>query len=61
MVRGKIEMMCKDCGHTFETLDIEYNMTSASMPMPCPKCNSTNTEPVSIYNWLKKLFGKIGK
>ena len=43
MIRGHITFTCDNCNNTFRTLDIEYNATIYSLPMPCPKCNSQHT------------------
>ena len=43
MIRGYINFRCDNCNNTFRALDIEYNATIFSVPMPCPKCNSRHT------------------
>ena len=48
MIRGYINFRCDNCNNTFRALDIEYNATIFSVPMPCPKCNSRHTYPP---NW----------
>ena len=47
MLQGKKTFKCDDCGHTFEALDIEWQATTYSQPMPCPNCGSRHTMPKS--------------
>ena len=47
MIRGYINFTCDNCNNTFRALDIEYNATIFSFPMPCPKCNSRHTYPLN--------------
>ena len=49
MLRGITKFKCDDCGHTFKALDIELAATVYSQPMPCPKCGSRHTMPVSFF------------
>ena len=49
MLRGKKTFKCDNCGHTFEALDIEWQAMAYSQPMPCPKCGSCHTMPVSFF------------
>ena len=49
MIRGKTKFKCDDCGHTFKAFDIELAATVYSQPMPCPKCGSRHTMPVSFF------------
>lgn len=42
MLRGVKTFVCKDCGHRFKALDMEWNATAASYPVKCPKCGSIN-------------------
>ena len=49
MLRGKKTFKCDDCGYTFEALNIEWQATAYSQPMPCPKCGSRHTMPVSFF------------
>ena len=49
MLRGKKSFKCDDCGHTFKAFDIELAATVYSQPMPCPKCGSRHTMPVSFF------------
>lgn len=44
MLRGIKTFVCKDCGHRFKALDMEWNATAASYPVKCPKCGSMNTK-----------------
>lgn len=44
MLRGAKTFVCKDCGHRFKALDMEWNATAASYPVKCPKCGSMNTK-----------------
>lgn len=37
MLRGRKKFKCDDCGHVFEAIDIEWQATAYSQPMPCPK------------------------
>ena len=49
MLRGKKTFKCDDCGHTFKAFDIELAATVYSQPIPCPKCGSRHTMPVSFF------------
>lgn len=44
MLRGIKTFVCKDCGHRFKALDMEWNATADSYPVKCPKCGSMNTK-----------------
>ena len=46
MIRGKIPFRCTDCHKVFIGLDIEWQATSFSMPVTCPKCGSKHTLPL---------------
>ena len=60
MIRGKTKFKCDDCGHTFKALDIEWQATTYSQPMPCPKCGSYHTMPKTIFSFFDKwLYRKI--
>ena len=54
MIRGKTKFKCDDCGHVFEALDIEWQATAYSTPMPCPKCGSRHTMPKSLFGFVDK-------
>ena len=54
MLRGITKFKCDDCGHTFEALDIEWQATVYSQPMPCPKCSSRHTTPKSLLSFMEK-------
>ena len=54
MIRGKKKFKCDDCGHVFEALDIEWQATAYSTPMPCPKCGSHHTMPKSLLGFVDK-------
>ena len=54
MIRGKKKFKCDDCGHVFEALDIEWQATVYSTPMPCPKCGSRHTMPKSLFGFVDK-------
>ena len=54
MIRGKIKFKCDDCGHVFEALDIEWQATVYSTPMPCPMCGSRHTMPKSLFGFVYK-------
>ena len=54
MLRGKKTFKCDDCGHIFEALDIEWQATTYSQPMPCPKCGSRHTMPKSLLSFMGK-------
>jgi len=58
MFRGKTTFKCAECGKRFEGLDIEYNATVMSQPMPCPECGSNHTMPASHF-LLKGAYKKI--
>ena len=46
MIRGKIPFRCTDCHKVFIGMDIEWQATSFSMPVTCPKCGSKHTLPL---------------
>ena len=54
MIRGKKKFKCDDCGHVFKALDIEWQATVYSTPMPCPKCVSRHTMPKSLFGFVNK-------
>ena len=54
MIRGKKKFKCDDCGHVFEALEIEWQATVYSQPMPCPKCGSRHTMPKSLLYFMEK-------
>ena len=54
MLRGKETFKCDNCGHIFEALDIEWQATAYSQPMPCPKCGSRHTMPKSLLSFMEK-------
>lgn len=43
MDRGLYKYVCKDCGHEFFGVDMEWLCTAKSAPVKCPKCGSFNT------------------
>jgi len=47
MYRGEIKFKCNKCGTEFMAPDIELNATVYSVPQPCPKCGSIDTQPCS--------------
>ena len=54
MLRGVTTFKCDDCGHVFEALDIEWQATVYSQPMPCPNCGSRHTMPKSLLSFMEK-------
>lgn len=58
MVRGITLFTCTKCKKLFIALDIEYAMTVYSQPMPCPRCGSIRTLPVS-QSYSKSFYKKI--
>ena len=58
MLRGKKNFKCDDCGHVFEALDIEWQSTAYSQPVPCPKCGSRRTMPKSLFGFIDKIIYK---
>ena len=46
MVRGERLFICDDCKKVFWGLDIEYNCTVWSVPVPCPRCGKSHTWPL---------------
>ena len=54
MIRGMKQFKCDDCGHVFEALDIEWQATAYSTPMPCPKWGSRHTMPKSLFGFVDK-------
>jgi DNA-directed RNA polymerase subunit RPC12/RpoP len=45
MIRGRKTFICRDCGNSFEHLDIEWRATVLSQPAKCPQCGSYRTRP----------------
>lgn len=45
MYRGLTTFNCTNCGHQFKSHDVEYCMTSFSVPQRCPNCGSIRTMP----------------
>ena len=58
MVRGETWFRCPCCGKCFKALDIEYNATIYSIPMPCPKCG-TMSQAIGPLGWIRALIDKI--
>lgn len=50
MLRGMTTSKCSQCGHRFVAMDIEWNATVFSVPMPCPKCNSIRTYSSGLFS-----------
>lgn len=47
MVVGEGSFICRDCGHKFTSLLLEYNASIFCTPATsCPKCKSWNMEPI---------------
>ena len=60
MLRGITKFKCDNCDHTFKAFDIELAATVYSQPMPCPKCGSRHTMPVSFFGCTdRKTYMKI--
>ena len=60
MLRGKKTFKCDDCDHVFEALDIEWQATVYSQPMPCPNYGSRHTMPKSPLSFMEKgVYRKI--
>ena len=60
MLRGITTFKCDDCGHVFEALDIEWQATGYSQPMPSPNCGSRHTMPKSLLSFMEKgVYRKI--
>lgn len=51
MVRGKTWFRCPKCGHVYKSLDVEWNATVFSAPMPCPRCGAKGNAigPVGLF------------
>lgn len=56
MYRGLTIFNCTNCGHEFKSHDIEYCMTSFSVPQRCPNCGSIRTLP---YYESKEVYKSI--
>ena len=54
MLRGKKTFKYNNCGHVFKALDIEWQATVYSHPMPCPNCGSRHTMPKSLLSFMEK-------
>jgi DNA-directed RNA polymerase subunit RPC12/RpoP len=61
MLRGKRIFVCDECGHKFWGMDFEWNATTLSQPLKCPKCGSWHTRPVSIFGLNKSIYKEIWK
>lgn len=48
MIRGALLFYCSECGKRFMGMDIEWNATSFSTPLTCPRCGSCHTRPWSL-------------
>ena len=48
-VKRSNNIQCDVCGHTFRAMDIEWQASLYTMPVPCPKCGSRHTMPVSFF------------
>ena len=47
MMFGTTVFKCSECDKVFSAPDIEYGATSLSTPMPCQRCGSIRTYPLS--------------
>lgn len=62
MIRGKIPFRCTDCHKVFIGLDIEWQATALSMPVPCPKCGSKHTLPLlASKDEYERIWDDMGK
>ena len=60
MHRGITTFKCDVCGHTFRAMDIEWQATVYTMPVPCPNCGSRHTMPKSMFSlFTKGVYRKI--
>ena len=57
MVRGFTFFKCPKCGKVFKGLDIEYNATVFTQPLPCPDCG-TESPNVGLSGWMWDKFKK---
>lgn len=55
MIRGKMIFICTKCKKIFIAPDIEYCASVLSVPMPCPRCDSIRTMPLSLF-YFSQLF-----
>lgn len=46
MLRGTTLFVCRSCGNKFKALDMEWNATVLTAPMPCSQCGSRRTRPI---------------
>lgn len=62
MIRGKRSFRCSDCGKISFGFDIEWQATTRSMPIQCPKCGSKHTLPLGASkDEYEKIWEVIGK
>lgn len=66
MVSGKAFFKCNNCGKFFRAPAAEWGATAYLMPMPCPKCGSNHTYPLSPFTLLgpgfyRKIWETIDK
>jgi DNA-directed RNA polymerase subunit RPC12/RpoP len=59
MIRGKKIFICRDCGDSFEHLDIEWRATSLSQPAKCPQCGSYRTRPRVAIDFVAKQIADL--
>lgn len=48
MLNGILLFYCSECGKRFIGLDREWDATSFSAPLNCPRCGSCHTRPWSL-------------
>ena len=54
MLRGVTRFKCDVYGHTFRSMDFEWQATVYTMPVPCPNCGSRHTIPKSLLSFMEK-------
>lgn len=53
MVRGFKIFKCEKCGEVFKGIDMEWNATAFSAPVPCPNCGNMTNNTASIIDRIK--------
>lgn len=59
MIRGKKRFICRNCGSSFEFLDIEWRGTLLSQPANCPECGSYKTRPHAMTDIILKRVADL--
>ena len=64
MIRGKTLFICTKCKKVYLAPDVEYGAMVYSVPMPCKRCGSIRTLPLSqlsAYSVYKGIWETMEK